>query len=993
MTSTRYNHLFFYFSLYLHCFCYFAPILPANAQKIPSDSDPLTFHIKQYSIEQGLRQSMVSQIITDSNGLLWMVTGDGLHYFDGSKFKAYRIKQEERHLHSSNMMRHITEVEPGQFILSSSPALLHFSASNGKMRFLRKEEGTYFLLTGVTINDQALAWSGSDGFLLAGKEVIRSLVFNFRGAEPPAGFVPLKAVRTKTGIIIIQGNNGLIEFAPDGRINTSAKKGSIHYEATWIPQKDCRAIVTDQNGTIFLIKEKAIYTYYTGGRQQLKYYIGIDTDNALFCDKAGNLWFTDKEKSQLYSIDNKGMHAVHLIMTEGKHTDTVRSSVRYVYEDHTGNIWFGTDGHGLLKYDPHTVMFEKSMNGFTRTITGNGNRIFAGTFNNGLWEMEYNLKNPQRVLPGLFDNNSYILDLYSDSHQRIWVLSRKGLHVLSPRKQLVYTYPFTCLYASFIGVVDDSIQIQTESNLYTFSLNHRPNTPVIANPPSASDTGAGLHYTESFGLEFIHDEVWIATDNGVLVFDRQNKPISTYSSLLTQLDETIYALAADSYDRIWFSGLRGIGLISRDRSNITWFSTSNNLQSPEFNQNAFYKGSNGWLYFGGINGINAIDPSKVKSSKSKGNIRLLSLYVSDTLYTGGIPSGVPELNISRHAPHLRGSVFLTDYPDPMQSGISFLLENYSKDWLPYSGENTFSFYNLPPGRYRLLAKYTSGTNNTDTTQVLLTIHIKQAFWKTIWFNILLVIVVIAATIFLVKRYQRLRYQRKIKALEQMQAVERERLRISRDMHDEVGASLTRIAFLSELAKKQHDPVRAKELIHSISEISGNVVDELSEIIWAMNPKNDSLDRFAAYTRRYINTYLENTDIEVTVDFPDEIPSLPMTSEYRSNIFLVIKEAMHNIVKHASATAITIKMELKKDRITLSVSDNGLGIAPEFVADSNGNGLHSAGEPRGNGLHNMRRRMEDINGDLSIQTTPRMGTTIILTAHLQIHNTHRVNPHR
>lgn len=489
-----------------------------------------------------------------------------------------------------------------------------------------------------------------------------------------------------------------------------------------------------------------------------------------------------------------------------------------------------------------------------------------------------------------------------------------------------------------------------------------------------------LHFNESFDIEVIDNQIWVATDNGFSIFNASGTQSTAYASLLDKFNEAIYALSTDAYGRIWFSGLQGIGLISSNRRKITWFNSSNNLQSTEFNQNAFFSNNKGWLYFGGINGINAINPASVKPEEHHGDIKLITLYVSDTLFTKGIVTGKPEISLSRHAPHIKGSVFITDYSASDQNALSFFLENYSKDWSPAGADQTFSYFNLPPGKYRLLAKYTNSLSNKETVSLLLSINIRQAFWKTTWFYIISLVFMMTVTFFSVRRMQRIRYQRKIQAIEHSQAIERERLRISRDMHDEVGASLTRIAILSELAKKQHNQQKTDEIIEKISEISGNVVDELSEIIWAMNPKNDSLDRFAAYTRQYVNAYLENTNLKAEIDFPAEIPALSMTSDYRSNIFMVIKEALHNIVKHASASKVTLSLQISNEQLIITITDDGAGFTiPSEMNNLTPDSYNERPGPKGNGLHNMHRRMEDIKRSIHITSHPQKGTKITLTA--------------
>jgi len=236
-----------------------------------------------------------------------------------------------------------------------------------------------------------------------------------------------------------------------------------------------------------------------------------------------------------------------------------------------------------------------------------------------------------------------------------------------------------------------------------------------------------------------------------------------------------------------------------------------------------------------------------------------------------------------------------------------------------------------------------------------------------------------------------------KDLDRQLMLERERTRISQDMHDDVGASLTRISILSELAKNKAETDReSKQWLEQISSTSRSVTEEMSQIIWALNPKNDTLEGLIAYIRRFANEYLEPTSIHCSFELPEIIPHIPLSVEVRRNIYLVVREALHNVVKHSGATEVVIALSpslpatpmtsplrlsrydndlpplppllegegAKGERsFTLSIRDNGKGFDPDKL------------EFPGNGLVNMKKRMEDVGGRLAIESRPDNGTVI------------------
>jgi signal transduction histidine kinase len=205
-----------------------------------------------------------------------------------------------------------------------------------------------------------------------------------------------------------------------------------------------------------------------------------------------------------------------------------------------------------------------------------------------------------------------------------------------------------------------------------------------------------------------------------------------------------------------------------------------------------------------------------------------------------------------------------------------------------------------------------------------------------------------------------------KDIDRQLMLERERARISQDMHDDVGASLTRISMMSDLVRNMTD-IRedARQWLGQISGTSREVTEEMDQIIWALNPKNDNLEGLASYIRRFASEYLEPTPIECVLNFPEDMPVMALSVEVRRNVYLVVREALHNVVKHSGATRVEIRFSIFDLRFSISVKDNGKGFEPEKP------------ELPGNGLLNMKKRMNDIGGEVGIRSKAGEGTEIAL----------------
>jgi signal transduction histidine kinase len=218
-----------------------------------------------------------------------------------------------------------------------------------------------------------------------------------------------------------------------------------------------------------------------------------------------------------------------------------------------------------------------------------------------------------------------------------------------------------------------------------------------------------------------------------------------------------------------------------------------------------------------------------------------------------------------------------------------------------------------------------------------------------------------------KERETLKTQNQLKEYEKEIAVykaqQEERQRISADMHDELGSGMTAIRLMSEIARnkmKEQTPVE----IEKISSSADDVLNKMNAIIWSMNNSNDTLDNLISYIRSYTHEYFENTPIHCEVETPNHIPARDLSGDKRRNVFLSVKETLHNVLKHAQATELTLTME-SNHVLRITIRDNGKGIDKENLRRF------------GNGLKNITRRMESIGGSFSIENNKGTITTLTL----------------
>ena len=240
------------------------------------------------------------------------------------------------------------------------------------------------------------------------------------------------------------------------------------------------------------------------------------------------------------------------------------------------------------------------------------------------------------------------------------------------------------------------------------------------------------------------------------------------------------------------------------------------------------------------------------------------------------------------------------------------------------------------------------------------------YWQAWWFRLAALVVFTLIIIALVRYVSFKRLRRQLAVLEQQAALQRERARIAKDIHDDLGASLTQIAFLGELAQQDcGEPDKAAERIGKISATARQAIKSLDEIVWAVNPRNDTLSHLIEYAGQFALDYLRLAGIRCRLDFPEQSPPRELSTDLRHNLFLAIKEALHNIIKHAQASEVWLRIHFSGDALDIAVEDNGRGFE------------HASEDALADGLRNMRQRMTDIGGQFDFESHAGAGTKIKL----------------
>ena len=324
-----------------------------------------------------------------------------------------------------------------------------------------------------------------------------------------------------------------------------------------------------------------------------------------------------------------------------------------------------------------------------------------------------------------------------------------------------------------------------------------------------------------------------------------------------------------------------------------------------------------------------------------------------------IPPGGEELEIHYTA---------LNFSAPELIHFKCWLEGHETSWSKASDERVAGYPKLPPGHYRFHVEACNEDNVwSGPDAAVLSITVQPQFWQTGWFRVSMILCLLGIVAGVVRYLSTQKLHRQLQTFQQREALEKERARIARDLHDQLGANLTQVALLGEMAEADKNaPEEIESHAQQIYQTARETTRSLDEIVWAVNPANDTLDGLVNYAGKYAQEYLALAGLRYRADLPAQLPAIPIPPEVRHNVFLAFKEAVHNVVKHAQATEARIQLRLQPDKFILEIEDNGRGM-----------GSQAAPQNR-NGLRNMKKRMEDIGGEFSIAPGANGGTIVRLT---------------
>ncbi|AFH50462.1 Putative periplasmic ligand-binding sensor domain protein [Ignavibacterium album JCM 16511] len=653
---------------------------------------------------------------------------------------------------------------------------------------------------------------------------------------------------------------------------------------------------------------------------------------AIHKDKRGLLWIgTYKGGLNCYDpLRNK------LLFFKNKSNSKLSSNhIRAIVEDSYENLWIGTYDGGLNIYNKNTGEIKVYMHNFgdTNSISGNqiqtilidGDNYYIGTFGGGINKISIN-GNPfnrqlkfRKFIHKEDDENSVsdnrIYKIYKDEEGLIWICTYGGgVNLFNPESETFKKYPNTAAEK----------ENMTANNMMTI-------------------------------LRDSYNTMWTGTyGGGLFSFEIESARFTRYSVREGMPSAVVYGILEDRLKNLWISSDNGIFKYDLINKDFTRFDIKDGLQSLEFSGGAYLYSNDGIMYFGGINGINFFRPEEIKTNTFIPPVVISSVKVLDNIIKGE-PS---ELNLRYDENTISFEFASLDYSDPKDNLYAYILEGFDNDWqFTNSSLRIATYTNLSPGEYVFKVRGSNSDGIWNENYASITIIISPPFWKTYWFIVLasLFTILILYYVFTIRIKSQL-------------AIEKLKSRLAADLHDNVGSGLTEISILSEVASRKNVSGSSNELV-KISELSRQLVDNMSDIVWVVNPEKDSLHDLIIRLKNSYSEILSSMSCELKIKDIQKLKKIKIPIDVKQNLYLILKEAFNNAIKHSRASLIQMSFETEDDFLKIILMDNGIGM------DLNKINL-------GNGISNMNKRASAIGWNLEIDSKEGDGTAIVFSGKIK-----------
>jgi ligand-binding sensor domain-containing protein/signal transduction histidine kinase len=1007
----------------------------AGEAKPPATADDPQYLVTFWSTEDGLPSNTISDLVQTRDGYLWASTYDGLVRFDGVRFVRAGPPESMDRQASRILCLHLDQ--RGQLWLGTDGAgLLRYDGERFHT-FLPAEPASSLNVVRALAEDAAgNLWLGTRGGLGRWRDgkvtwftpaefanaanSVWNLTFDRDERLWITDWVSLKSFRN--------GNFESALMRPEARVPLravySGQSGDLWVgmlgqalrrtpAGDWKPVGEVRdfgnsevtAFCETSSGELWLGARKGLYQWRNGSWVPFKRdRLEVTEVRVLFEDREGNLWV--------------GTGTAGLVRLKRPSVRTFAAAdglsdgpVLAVRPERDGGLWVGLPdggiaeqkGDGFVPWQPGqpaasgTKSIDAPVKSILRTRDG---AVWVGTFGNGLTRFQDGQS--LRFVPsiGTFARVDKITSLLEDHKGGVWVGTFYSLYRLSESNLLVQVpvggrevlAQVMAVLESRAGlwVAFDGVGLARISGNQALWLTRREGLPTHFVRTLHEDTDGNL---------------WIGTTAGLCCW--RDGVVETWTTAQGLISDTILQILEDDDGNLWLGSKAGIMRVAKTDLkavadgrkallDVFAFGRGEGMASVECS-GGFYpsaaKTSDGRFWFPTAKGLVMVDTSRLTRASNPSP----PVHIEEVRADGKV---VARPHISPALPANTGRAATTVLPydtrrlefaytapgltTPERVRFRHRLKDFDSDWTDAGTVRSAVYTKLAPGEYRFEVIACNNDGIWSEAGHPHAFRILAPFWKTGWF-LGLAGLVTAGSIGTMVRFVSVRHlRRKLWRLEQAHAIEKERMRIAQDMHDEIGGKLSRISFLSDMASRGlPEKSEASQQIEQVSEAAREVIRTVDEIVWAVSPRNDTLDSAIHYICRHAEEFFELTPIELELELPDEVPVLRLSTEVRHNLFCAVKEALNNALKHAQATNVRIAFTAGRvvpgvpHSFQITITDNGRGFCAKELFGAGAEAVPTS-VVAGDGLLNMRERLQSIGGTCTVESQTGNGARVTFT---------------
>ena len=969
---------------------------------------------------EGLPSDSVTAIVQTHDGFLWAGTSAGLVWFDGVKFTGVNLAAASTN--NAVSVTALCEDSDGRLWIGTQQDGLYQLAQGIVQHYTT---GGGLLDNGVTSLDadkKGLVWVGTkSGLNLWTGHEFKSFTTN---DGLPDKFVSGVNV-ARSGTVWITTRVGMCRFI-NGHIapyalRTQSQGRSPEYLGAY----------EDRRGNLWAFGDT--YLINLAGGKRFNYFRSSESASVRIwslCEgRDGRLWIGTSGRG-LFCFEDDRFQPVALGENGWSY------DVRAICEDREGNLWLGTYGGGLAQLRPqsmHVLRVGEGLSGGTPTalaldpngriyvgiqrgglfvgesgrferISGNGGltvqnyitslaaardgTVWAGTMGAGLYGWRDDREVHLTTADGLAD--SAVLAVCSDGQGAVWASTGTGtIHRFAGNRMIRFDTrqglpgaPVTALIRSAFG----GIWAGTQDGQVLHEQNGKFTTFADASDPGHNPV---LALVEGSG-----GRLWIGTAGGLICLT--NGGAARWGTTNGLPADVVAGVVEDSARNLWLAAGTGIYRVSSNDLSAALFNpqvplacklvsdektTSASSMIPNGTRAAL--AADGELWFATAGGVLNVDTRQSEIPPST-----FPVYIENAAWNGGPlvsllhgvlwsagGGSVPPFKTPGDVRSLEIHFTALSYVAPDDIRFRHKLEGSDPDWVNDAGTRSVRYGHLAYGHYRFRVAARNADGSWQEAAEPFAFIVPTPLYYQNWAIFLYAFTAVALVAGIVRIVSHRRLRSALARLEQQQSLERERMRIARDMHDDMGSKLTKISFLSEHAQvdaESNGPFAAK--MQAIAQTSRELLQTMDEIVWVVNPRNDTLENLVTYLSHYATEYFQNTSVECELRLPREIPHHALSSEVRHNLFLTFEETLNNVLKHAGAFSVQVEMAVNASELEVKITDNGSGFE---VPPLSGPVDRATGKRGGNGLKNMRQRLADIGGECLVNSRPSVGTTVTL----------------